>query len=148
MRLPNNKGYAGRVGTAVRTLIGSRFFVGVSGLCLTAFLAHVLSNPSSFPQFAIINFQTMGILPPLPPAPELPSLDGRAGQVARDAAEGAKQAGLPYVQAWLAEQDAKVKAYFAANPGAVVAGNYIGLAASTAATLWGVYLLAGQRKMA
>lgn len=148
MRLPNNKGYAGRVGTAIQTLVGSRFFVGVSGLCLTAFLAHVLTNPSNFPQFAVINFQTMGILPPLPPAPDLPSLDGRVGEVAKDAVLGAKQAGLPYVQAWLAEQDAKAKAYFTANPGAVIAGNYIGLVVSTAATLFGVYLLARQRKMA
>lgn len=148
MRLPNNKGYAGRVGTAVQTLIGSRFFVGVSGLCLTAFLAHVLTAPTHFPQFAVLNFQTMGILPPLPPAPDLPSLDGRVGEVARDAVQGAKQAGLPYVQAWFAEQDAKAKAFFTANPEAVVTGNYIGLALSTAATLLGVYLLARQRKMA
>lgn len=148
MRIPSNKGYFGRVGTAVQTLVGSRFFVGVSGLCLTAFLAHVLTNPSNFPQFAVLNFQTMGILPPLPPAPDLPGLDGQAGEVAKDAVQGAKQAGLPYVQAWLAEQDAKAKAYFLANPGAVVAGNYLGLLVSTGATLLGVYLLARQRKMA
>jgi len=148
MRLPNNKGYAGRVGTAVQSLIGSRFFVGVSGLCLTAFLAHVLTNPSSFPQFAVINFQTMGILPPLPPAPDLPSLDGRVGEVAKDAVQGAAKAGLPYVQAWMAQQGAKVSAYFEANPTSVVIGNYIGLVASAAATLFGCYLLARQQKMA
>lgn len=142
MRIPNNKGYAGRLGRGVQTLLGSRFFVAVSALTMTAFLAHVLNAPERFPQFAVLSFQTMGILPPLPPAPDLPQV----GATVKEAAHGAAQAGLPYLQAWLAEQGAKVKAYFAANPGSVVIGNYVGLVLSGAALGIGTYLLAQQRK--
>lgn len=144
MQIPSNKGYGSRVGHALQGLLGSRFFVGVSGLCLTAFLAHVLNAPDRFPQFAVINFQTMGILPPLPPAPDLPSLSGRA----QEAAQGAVQAGLPYVQQFLADTGAKIGAWFAAHPQAVVIGNYVGLVVSTAATLLGTYLLARQQRSA
>lgn len=142
MRIPNNKGYVGRLGLGIQTLLGSRFFVAVSALTMTAFLAHVLTAPERFPQFAVLSFQTMGILPPLPPAPDLPQLNGTA----KDAVQGATSAGLPYVQAFLAEQGAKVKAYFAANPGSVVIGNYVGLLLSGAALGVGTYLLAQQRK--
>lgn len=143
MRIPDNRGYFGRVGFALQGLVGSRFFVGLSGLCLTAFLAHVLNAPDRFPQFAVVSFQTIGILPPLPPAPALPELSGGV----RDAAQGAVSAGLPYVQQFLADQGAKVAAYFDANPTSVTIGNYIGLVVSAGTTLLGTYLLAGQQKM-
>ncbi|KAF0178978.1 MAG: hypothetical protein IV086_01020 [Hyphomonadaceae bacterium] len=144
MQIPSNKGYGGRVSHALQGLLGSRFFVAVSGACLMAFLAHVLTAPDRFPQFVVINFQTMGILPPLPPAPELPELSGTV----KDAAHGAVQAGLPYVQQFLADVGAKISAWFAANPAAVVIGNYVGLVASGAALLLGAYLLARQQRPA
>jgi hypothetical protein len=137
-----NRGYLGRLGKGVQTLVGSRFFVGVSALTMTAFLAHVLNAPDRFPQFAVINFQTMGILPPPPPGPDLPQL----GETARAAVDGAKAAGLPYLQAWLDVQSAKAGAWFAAHPGAVVLGNHIGLAVSGMTTLLGAYLLARQMR--
>ena len=144
MRFPSNKGYGGRVGHAVQGLLGSRFFVAVSGLCLTAFLAHVLNAPDRFPQFMALNFQTMGILPPLPPAPELPELSGTV----KDAAHNAAQAGLPYVQQFLADLGAKAEAWFAANPTAVTIGNYVGLVTSGASLSLGTYLLARQLRPA
>jgi hypothetical protein len=109
-----------------------------------AFLAHVLTAPDRFPQFVIINFQTMGLLPPLPPKPDLPELSGAA----KDAAQGAVQAGLPYVQQFFADTGAKISAWFAANPTAVVIGNYVGLFASGASLSLGAYLLARQQRTA
>lgn len=144
MRIPSNKGYGGRVGHAVQGLLGSRFFVALSGLCLTAFLAHVLNAPDRFPQFMVLNFQTMGILPPLPPAPDLPELSATV----KDAAHSAAQAGLPYVQHFLADIGAKVEAWFAANPAAVTIGNYVGLVTSGAGLFLGTYLLARQQRPA
>jgi hypothetical protein len=144
MRRTSNRGYAGRVGLALQGLIGSRFFVGLSAAFLTAFLAHVLIAPERFPQFMALNFQTMGILPPLPPAPDLPELSG----VAKDAAQGAVQAGLPYVQQFFAATGAKISAWFAANPQAVVIGNYAGLVVSGGFLALGATLLARQDRMA
>ena len=116
---------------ATRTLIGSRFFVAVSGIFFIAFLAHVTSAPDRFPPFTPVNFLgIVGFAPDLGERPQLPS------QVSEQVGKAA-DAGLPYLQEFAAR-------LLAGNPEMVIYGNYIGLAISAVFLLLGLYLLAQQ----
>ncbi len=119
------------LGHAAQTLVGSRFFVAVSGIFFIAFLAHVTSAPDRFPPFTSVNFLgIVGFAPDMGAAPQLPS------QVSEQAGNAA-QAGLPYLQ------DAFAK-FMTGHPEATVYGNYLGLGVSAFFLLLGVYLLARQ----
>ncbi len=119
------------LGHAIQTLIGSRFFVAVSGIFFIAFLAHVTSAPDRFPPFTTVNFLgIVGFAPDLGTAPQLPS------QVSEQAGKAA-EAGLPYVQDFIAK-------FMAGHPEATMYGNYLGLALSALFLLLGLYLLARQ----
>ena len=119
------------LGHAVQTLIGSRFFVAVSGIFFIAFLAHVTSAPDRFPPFTSVNFLgIVGFAPDLGTAPQLPS------QVSEQVGKAAN-AGLPYLQDFFAK-------FMAGHPQATAYGNYLGLGLSAFFLLLGLYLLARQ----
>lgn len=119
------------LGHAAQTLIGSRFFVAVSGIFFIAFLAHVTFAPNRFPPITSVNLlRITGFAPDLGPAPQLPS------QVSAQVGN-ATQAGLPYVQDFIAK-------FMAGHPEATLYGNYIGLGVSALFLLLGLYLLARQ----
>lgn len=119
------------LGHAVQTLVGSRFFVAVSGIFFIAFLAHVTTAPDRFPPFTSVNFLgIVGFAPDLGPAPQLPSQIGeQAGK--------AMSAGIPYLQDLFTS-------FMAGHPQATMYGNYLGLAVSALFLLLGLYLLARQ----
>lgn len=119
------------LGHAIQTLVGSRFFVAVSGIFFISFLAHITSAPDRFPPFTSVNFLgIVGFAPDLGPAPQLPS------QVSEQVGN-ATNAGLPYAQDFLTK-------FLAGHPETVPLGNFIGLAVSALCLLLGLYLLARQ----
>ena len=119
------------VGHALQTLVGSRFFVAVSGIFFIAFLAHVTSAPDRFPPLTSVNFLgIVGFAPDLGAAPQLPS-------AVSEQVGNATSAGLPYVQDFISR-------FMAGHPEATVYGNYLGLAISALSLLLGLYLLARQ----
>ena len=123
---------------ATQTLLGSRFFVALTGLLFVAFLAHVTVAQTRFPPITRASLtQILGFAPVQAPRPALP------GEVS-SRVEEAKRAGQPYIQRFVAAQEAKVAAFYRANPSAVLYTNYVGLGVSGFFFMLGLYLLARQ----
>jgi hypothetical protein len=125
-------------GNFLQTLLGSRFFVAVSALFFVAFLAHVTVAQTRFPPISRASFTQIVRFSPQPDA--RPALPDEVAAQAREAAA----AGQPYAQRFVGEQVAKVSAFYAANPQAVLYTNYVGLAVSGFFFMLALYLLARQ----
>jgi hypothetical protein len=126
------------LGQAAHTLVGSRFFVALSGLFFVAFFAHVTSASDRFPPITKFSFASvLGFAPPIEDRPLAPD-------EVRTQAQNALNAGMPYAQPYIDQAKDAVVAYFSANKDAVVAGNYVGLIVSLICLITGLYLLARQ----
>lgn len=125
-------------GNFVQMLLGSRFFLAVTALLFVAFLAHVTTAQTRFPPIARVSFtQIVSFAPQGAPRPALPS---EVTAITDDI----RAAGRPHVQTFVDAQVAKVQAFYAANPEAMVATNYIGLGISGFFFVLALYLLARQ----
>jgi len=125
-------------GNFVQTLLGSRFFLAVTALLFVAFLSHVTTAQNRFPPIARISFtQIVSFAPQGEPRPALP------GEVSAQLREVAG-AGRPYLQTFVDEQRAKVRAFYADTPDAMMWTNYIGLGLSGFFFMLALYLLARQ----
>ena len=119
------------VGHAVQSLVGSRFFVGVSGIFFISFLSHVTSAPDRLPPFRTAHFMSvMGFAPNVGAAPALPT-------EVSDQARSAADAGIPYVTDF-------VDGFVAGHPQAITHANIAGLTISAICLLIGLYMLARQ----
>lgn len=123
------------LGNAAHVLIGSRFYVAVSGMFFLSFMAHLFSAPTRFPPFVDINplaFAGLGadLGPDLGAAPALP------GEV-ETRAQSAAETGLGYAGNWL-------HAYFAEDSQRIVHANQAGLVISGIALLLGLWLMTRQ----
>jgi hypothetical protein len=127
---------------AVHTLMGSRFFVGVTGLFFVAFLGHVRFASERFPPVTTVSFtHVLGFAPAVEQRPLAPD-------EVRTQAAAAAEAAKPYAQDWYGALSQRVADYFGAHSDAVVAGNYMGLTISGVLFLIGLYLLARQETRA
>lgn len=125
-------------GNFVQTLLGSRFFVAVSALLFVAFFSHVMTAQNRFPPITRVSFtQIVSFAPQGEPRPALP------GEVSAQLQEAAS-AGRPYLDVFIGEQIAKVDAFYASTPEAMMWTNYIGLGVSGFFFLLALFLLTRQ----
>lgn len=120
-------------GNVVHVLLGSRFFVALSGVTFITFLAHALNAGDRPPAMEFFNLQAVfGAFLPPPPPDVLP-------EVARAQAQEAAKAGLPHLMQ-------AIDSYFA-KPENARAFNIGGLVVSSIFLAWSVYLLARRQAL-
>ena len=129
--------YIARVGPALQSLIGSRFFAAFSGLSFVAFLSHVVFFPTRFPPLAPLSPTLWGLAPAPAALLELPP---EAQSQAREAAAHGL-AYAPTVAVWAF--DLLSDSVFGGDDGAAVSFlNHTALIGWSALLCLSLYLLA------